>query len=551
MHHLIEHIMGSLNVVICGFLLMTTLIILALAYFSQRRREVPGALPFAFLCLVTAFYTAGYGMELNAQTISQVDFWNRFQYLGLPFMPAIWVALAIDYTGIKSRYHRDFYFILFIVPVLTIIFRLTSHIYPLYYGEMQLVSNGYFLVLDFAKGPWYFVHMLFFIVCAAYAFRLYRQDGRRSAGYLAQQARIMAVVSSFPVLAVIMNALEINPFGLDSGPLFVIFVYLLFTYGIFNYRLMHLIPLSRQSVFDSIRDGVLVLDPQGRLMDYNAAAGRIFPRLSRNSAGQDCASCLDSYPTLVDTLAKWQEKVAGITAGGGTEPAEEGCQMEISQLDKEQKKFYQVRLAPLFEKDQLLGSTVLISDITRQTEMMRQLEQTARTDGLTGLMNRTYFMDRMEYEICRSIRLSGAISLILMDIDYYKLVNDKWGHQAGDYVLREIAARITGKIRTVDLVGRYGGEEFIFFLPDTGQEQAVQVAERLRREIADGPITWNGQTIPLTASFGIAAVNLSREQGKIDCDTLIGRADEALYRAKRSGRNRVEAWSGQPAADAC
>ncbi|MFK8251087.1 PleD family two-component system response regulator [Ancylobacter terrae] len=179
----------------------------------------------------------------------------------------------------------------------------------------------------------------------------------------------------------------------------------------------------------------------------------------------------------------------------------------------------------------------------RYTERLRDNVQhsieLAITDGLTGLNNRRY----LESNLAAMVDQAGArglpLSLMVIDIDHFKSINDKWGHAAGDEVLRDFAARLRRNVRNVDLACRYGGEEFVVAMPDTDLDVAGRVAERLRARIESElfPIQPGSQRLKVTTSIGIA----SRLGPGEDAFALLRRADEALYRAKREGRNRVVA----------
>jgi two-component system cell cycle response regulator len=162
----------------------------------------------------------------------------------------------------------------------------------------------------------------------------------------------------------------------------------------------------------------------------------------------------------------------------------------------------------------------------------------ALTDVLTGLYNRRYAMAHLEKLLSRSGETEKPFSILMFDIDHFKLVNDTYGHAAGDEVLREFASRLSAHVRNFDLVGRLGGEEFVAILPETDSEVALMVAERLRKAVADNPfgISAPGGPLEITTSIGVTMVNTSRDS----VANMLGRADEALYAAKHNGRNRTE-----------
>jgi diguanylate cyclase (GGDEF)-like protein len=163
------------------------------------------------------------------------------------------------------------------------------------------------------------------------------------------------------------------------------------------------------------------------------------------------------------------------------------------------------------------------------------------SDPLTGCYNRSYLNERFPQELRRTQRYSHPLSIVLADIDHFKKVNDTFGHQAGDEVLKAFADCIIAQIRKkVDWVVRYGGEEFLIILPETACEGAHSMAERLRIAVGEIAIQVGGEEIRITASFGGASAKLaSKDIVKIDMDKLINKADEQLYRSKGEGRNRV------------
>jgi len=218
------------------------------------------------------------------------------------------------------------------------------------------------------------------------------------------------------------------------------------------------------------------------------------------------------YIILLSARTSREDKLSGLNAGADdflTKPidSDELCvRLEIA--------------TRILEVHQALGR-----QNSRLTEM-------ATTDELTGVSNRRRFGEDLNLHAALAARHNLPLSLIMIDVDYFKSFNDSFGHRAGDEVLKTIATILRSEVREHDIVARYGGEEFVVLLPSTGSEAAMEVAERLRRAITRG--SWN--MVPLTASFGVATTDPSHS---ITVEDLVAQADEALYHSKNHGRNRV------------
>jgi len=174
----------------------------------------------------------------------------------------------------------------------------------------------------------------------------------------------------------------------------------------------------------------------------------------------------------------------------------------------------------------------------RILQLEEQVLKLANTDALTGILNRRAFMERMTRETLRSRRENTPLSLMMIDIDHFKRINDTHGHQAGDLVLKRFSDRLAATMRPYDFLGRYGGEEFAVCLPGADGLQTGSVAERMRRHVEEMEILLpdGSVSVQITASFGTASCAVESKEGM---EGLIKRADDALYRAKDGGRNRV------------
>ncbi len=187
-------------------------------------------------------------------------------------------------------------------------------------------------------------------------------------------------------------------------------------------------------------------------------------------------------------------------------------------------------------KDEIGQLAHVMNNMAVQLDLDRRvLEEIATQDALTGLYNRRSFDERMAEEISRSQRFSHSCSLLMMDIDHFKNVNDTFGHQAGDKVLKDMAVLIRGRARAQDFIARYGGEEMTAILPETSFDDALFFAEQLRELIDKFPFRLGGKKIPVTISIGVATY----PGHGTEAAGIIGKADAALYEAKGTGRNRV------------
>jgi diguanylate cyclase (GGDEF)-like protein/PAS domain S-box-containing protein len=219
----------------------------------------------------------------------------------------------------------------------------------------------------------------------------------------------------------------------------------------------------------------------------------------------------------------------------------DGVRIEVEEVNRSANSeadftFLSVKL-PLRTADGKIYALCGIStDITRRKNAEFELEKLSQIDSLTGLENRRHFMELADQELNRTVRYGGKLSVLMMDLDHFKAVNDTYGHQTGDRVLRQLGELCRQELREIDIVGRYGGEEFACVLPETGLDSALEVAERFCKSVAATTLPMEqGLPLQVTISIGVASLTVSTP----NLDTLLSNADQALYDAKHQGRNRV------------
>lgn len=181
-----------------------------------------------------------------------------------------------------------------------------------------------------------------------------------------------------------------------------------------------------------------------------------------------------------------------------------------------------------------------IKSALRYKAQQDQLKNLAFRDGLTGLYNHASLIELFEKELAKGERTKNSLSFIMLDIDFFKRVNDTYGHLAGDMVLRQVAEILTRSTRSSDIVGRYGGEEFAAVLPEADGEEACRISERIRQTVEKNSFDIGTEKINITLSIGIHSIDYA---DPISCGDVIKKTDDALYKAKQNGRNRMELFN--------
>jgi len=282
-------------------------------------------------------------------------------------------------------------------------------------------------------------------------------------------------------------------------------------------------------IFERSLDGILLTKPGGGIFRANPAICEMLQRTEEEICQIGRSGILDvNDPRLQPAL---EERART----GST-------RVELNFLRKDGSKV-PVDLTSVIVKDKegQLWTTIIIRDMTAFKQAEERLIQAKKeaiylsiNDYLTGVLNRRGFIDRLEQEISRAKRDKSPLSLIMIDLDFFKKINDMYGHSVGDATLQKFVAELSTCIRQYDIPGRFGGDEFIVCLPDTEMQEAVAITERMRKRIEDMEIFHKTRNIKLTACFGIVEYDCSSEE---PIDAFVTRADDNMYVAKNEGNS--------------
>jgi diguanylate cyclase (GGDEF)-like protein len=309
-------------------------------------------------------------------------------------------------------------------------------------------------------------------------------------------------------------------------------------------RLLGLAPLAHGMIIEHLADGVIVLNEAGRVVESNPSAQRVFPSLSK-ATGMPLDEGLSSSPEAAETVIFMAEEARRrtVTATSGVCPAGRATRGKrphdqlVSIPGADGESHYSVAVTDICGREgRRLGLAIVLHDATSEIQLLERTRELADTDDLTGLLARRRFLELARHEMERARRHGAPVAVILIDIDGFKLVNDRHGHAAGDQVLREVADACLRNVRPQDLVSRYGGDEFCVLMPGAASAIGHLAAMRLREAVAELTIWHKGEKLGTTVSIGVSGV---RQVGDGDISDLLEEADQMLYAAKRAGRDKV------------
>ena len=282
-------------------------------------------------------------------------------------------------------------------------------------------------------------------------------------------------------------------------------------------------------LFDTVPSAIVMTDASGQSGFINHRAGALLGCAAGPHAGRDLARMMGQLRARCDNAEALDALYSGLLADPHF------AAQTVWTLDD---RHYAVDTHPL-RNDGLFGRVWLFTDVTGDMRMAEELRRLAASDPLTGIPNRRHFEERSAQIAAARDRAGRAIGILMLDVDHFKAINDRYGHPAGDEVLKVVVQRCGAALGQGDLLARFGGEEFVALLSVATPAEAAQAAEALRAIVAARPVTVEGHDIPVTVSIGVAVDEVTEGAGTVLVQELVARADAALYRAKRGGRNRV------------
>lgn len=521
-------------------ILGTVLSIIVLVVGWPRRKAIGGLFFVAFSMAITEWQIASITESfVVAQNLKIL--WSQISYIG--FVQAVPYLFLFTITYIRQRRIRlSMILSVMVIPALTLVFAWTNSLHGWVwssYSQGSIENN----VLIYHHGFWFWVHAIFlYTLLVVGIFVLLRNISKSPPAFRRQLLVILAGVV-FPVVTGTAYILGLQPVpGMDITPTGMAFTGLFLAWGLIKYQILDLLPVARAVLVEQLQDGVIVLDLSGRIVDINLAAQKLLGWDPKTIIGQEIGHYFPMMSELLYATDRPSRRVIPLPDSPGV-ILEAQCSTLFSQAHLEVGKllvFRDVTSRNMVETDLQNANIQLKEQLNKIKKLQKKLEDQALHDSLTGLYNR-HIDEILEKEISRAKRESTVISMVMIDIDHFKSINDKYGHQYGDFLLRVFSQFISKSIRKEDYAARFGGDEILLAFPGMNQISALKKAEEIRVNFEKLVIQDGYHEVHATITIGVATY----PQNGQTVDEVLRSADRALYAAKAAGRNQVKA--DQPA----
>lgn len=508
-----------------------------------RKRKAPGSSTLRALLVAMSIWSASAAAQHFQEGFAAKVFWLNVIAIAVAATPILFMTFILKFTGNLVWVTRRTLTALYAISIVYVLLQWTNPYHHLSLSSVQLVRQDGFSVLEIQRGPIYFINMAFAYGMVVTGILTLAREALRTSHLYRNQYRLLLLGCSIPLVFSVYRQIEYNSLNnLDFSPASFGITGIIFVFATLRTRFMDLIPVARTHLIENMGDGVLVLDPQNRIADLNPSMELLLAEQPQELLGK----------SAFEVFGGWVEKTSAIF--GDFE-----LKTEV-RLPSIPSHILDLRMTPLYDKSGLVNGRLLVfRDITERKEVEKrlrdanfrmksqlieigilqsQLREQAVRDPLTGLFNRRYLEETLDRELARASRESYPVSIIMIDIDHFKQINDTYGHEAGDVMLKALGEVLMKHSRRGDFACRYGGEEFIIVMPNMTPVIVQGRATTLRQSLKTLAVQFGNHVLTATYSMGIASYPANGDTR----ESFLRAADMAMYAAKNAGRDDIRSF---------
>ncbi|WP_256759249.1 histidine kinase N-terminal 7TM domain-containing protein [Cohnella sp. WQ 127256] len=388
------------NLYLSVLLIAATCCSLVMCYLSWKRRELPIAISYGLALLTGVFYSFGYAFEVVSETLEQIRFWLRIEYIGIPFGPVLWFIMLLQYTGYQSFIRKWVVALLMAIPMVTFTAHYTNEWHHLFYKSMTLNESEGFPLVSLVKGPLYQLHIAYSYILIVIGMGLLIQMYRKAKPHMKKQIALMLIGSCGPFGFPLLYLSGVFGVSIDLSPFGFVFSGIFYMLGIYHFDMLKLAPLALRKVFESIQDAVIVFDLDHNLISFNDSAHRVIEGLHKKEVGHPAIEVFSRYPLLLERIMQEPSSVSKVQISGRADEPFYNVQLSLIRNNKEMPVGKMLRLSDVTEvvraEDRLLDNARQLSELNTFKDKMFNVVAHDIRDPLAVLVN---LMELMEDEM--------------------------------------------------------------------------------------------------------------------------------------------------------
>ena len=493
-------------------MLLSVLISAVIVAISIQKRDAPKSFYFIILSLLNFLFVTGRFFEATATCFETALLGTILAYFGMPFAPVILLFFILDYYDVKLN--KWLQISLLIPPLISTVMVATPQLRGYYYASYSYYPGPPMAQLMVEGTTIYYIIFGYFLLAALTCLGVSLWGTIKSNKADRWPSLALFFATFLPTVAAILYTTGLTPFKLDLSQFAICLSVVLICVAVYRLNLLKILPLAKEMILEQMNDAFIILDHENRYVESNSAAKKLFPVLSGLRVGQKMKT-EELFPRATEILD------GSIT---------------VSIMVDGTQQHYQLLNTEILENGRKLCNCYTLHDVTDTRKLLADLKSMATYDSLTGIYNRVSFYELAAQALQIARKEKTPVAALGIDIDFFKAVNDTYGHFCGDEIIKSLAQKIAGRLRASDIFARVGGEEFNVLLPDTNAQDATALAQNLQRMVESETFWFGRHQIPMTISIGVAVFY---EQRHTNLERLLIDVDNALYEAKETGRNRV------------